>query len=60
MVMSDSTLNNRLKDFVESEMRSSSMDIGGITPIYVYRMWNGNVALEEIEAAMAEIKFLGR
>ena len=58
--MSDSTLNNRLKDFVESEMRSSSMDIGGITPIYVYRMWNGNVALEEIEAAMAEIKFLGR
>ena len=58
--MSDSTLNNRLKDFVESEMRSSSMDIGGITPIYVYRMWNGNVALEDIEAAMAEIKFPGR
>ena len=60
MVMSDSTLNNRLKDFVESEMRSSSMDIGGITPIYVYRMWNGDIALDDIKSAMAEIIFPGR
>lgn len=50
----------RLKEFIEYETRSCSMDFGGITPIYIYRMWNGNVALEDIEAAMAEIKFPGR
>ena len=51
---------NRLQEFLDNEARSCSMDFGGITPIYVYRMWNGNVALEDIEAAMAEIKFSGR
>ena len=49
-----------LKEFIENETRSCSMDFGGITPLYVYRMWNGSVALEDIEAAMAEIKFPGR
>ena len=53
-------LRKRLSVFLENETRSCSMDFGGITPIYVYRMWNGNVALEDIEAAMAEIKFSGR
>lgn len=42
----------RLKGFIENEMRSCSMDIGGITPEYVYRMWGGSVALEEIEEAL--------
>ena len=55
MVMSDTTMIDRLKQFVESEMRSCSMDIGGITPLYVYRMWGGAVAIEDIENAMAEI-----
>ncbi len=50
----------RLKGFIENETRSCSMDFGGITPLYVYRLWSGNVALEDIEAAMAEIKFPGR
>jgi len=49
-----------LKEFIENEARSCSMDFGCITPEYVYRMWNGSVALEDIEAAMAEIKFPGR
>lgn len=49
-----------LKEFIENETRSCSMDFGGITPLYVYRMWNGSVALEDIEAAMAEVKFPGR
>jgi hypothetical protein len=49
-----------LKEFIENETRSCSMDFGGITPLYVYRMWNGSVALEDIEEAMAEIKFSGR
>ena len=50
----------RLRRFVEDEARSCSMDFGGITPLYVYRMWNGDVPLDEIESAMTEIKFPGR
>lgn len=50
----------RLSDFMENETRSCSMDFGGITPIYVYRMWNGDIALDNIKSAMAEIIFLGR
>jgi hypothetical protein len=49
-----------LRQFMEDEARSCSMDFGGITPLYVYRMWNGDVPLDEIESAMAEIKFPGR
>jgi len=43
--LTDTTMIDRLKQFVESEMRSCSMDIGGITPLYVYRMWGGAVAV---------------
>lgn len=45
MIMTDTTMIDRLKQFVESEMRSCSMDIGGITPLYVYRMWGGALRL---------------
>ena len=48
----------RLKEFMENEARSCSMDFGCITPLYVYRMWNGDVPLDEIESAMAEINVL--
>ena len=37
--MTDTTMIDRLKQFIEGEMRSCSMDIGDITPLYVYRMW---------------------
>ena len=50
----------RLRQFIENEARSCSMDFGCITPLYVYRMWGGEVAIEDIERAMAEIKFPGR
>lgn len=43
---------DKLREFIENEMRSCSMDIGGITPVYVYRMWEGQVALDEIETAL--------
>ena len=49
-------IEDRLKAFIENEMRSCSMDIGGITPLYVYRMWGGSVAIEKIVHAMKEIK----
>ena len=55
--MTDTTIIDRLKQFVESEMRSCSMDIGGITPLYVYRMWGGPVAIEDIAVAMEVLRF---
>ena len=42
----------RLKDFMEIEARSCSMDFGCITPEYVYRMWGGTVPLPEIKEAL--------
>ena len=56
-IMDKQELTLRLNEFIVNESRSCSMDVGGITPLYVYRMWNGSVPLEEIETAMAGIKF---
>ena len=44
----------KLRVFIEDEMRSCSMDICGITPLYVYRYWGGTVPFEEIEKALEE------
>ncbi len=55
MTMTDTALIDRLRNFIEDEARSCSMDFGCITPLYIYRMWGGVVALEDIEKAMAEI-----
>lgn len=54
--MTDTAMIDRFKQFVESEMRSCSMDIGGMTPLYVYRMWGGVVAIEDIATAMEEVR----
>lgn len=43
---------DRLTEFMENEARSCSMDIGCVTPEYVYRSWGGVVAIDDIEAAM--------
>ena len=47
---------DRLREFMESEARSCSMDPGCITPEYVYRMWGGTVSLEDIKKALAVLK----
>ena len=47
---------SRLTEFLMNEARSCSMDYGCVTPQYVYRMWGGSVALEDIEAGLKEIK----
>lgn len=49
-------LTNRLREFMETEARSCSMDSGCITPEYVYRMWGGTVALKDITAALKQVK----
>ena len=46
----------RLQQFLENEARSCSMDFGCITPEYVYRMWGGSVALEDIKAGLKELR----
>ena len=49
----------RLREFIETEARSGSMDFGCITPLYVYRMWGGTVSIEEIEAELQELRKQG-
>ena len=49
--MTDTSLEERLQSFIESEGKSCSFDPELITPEYVYRMWGGNVPLNEIEEA---------
>ena len=48
----DNNIIIQLKEFLEDEARSCSMDFGCVTPLYVYRMWGGTVTIDEIEAAM--------
>ena len=50
---------SRLLEFMEYEARSCSMDFGCVTPLYVYRMWGGAVALEEIEYGLDRIRRQG-
>lgn len=47
----------KLREFMENEARSCSMDFGCVTPEYVYRMWGGKVAIEEIAKAMEEVRW---
>lgn len=50
--MGETTLIERLLEFMENEARSCSMEPGLVTPEYVYRMWGGSVPLNEIEEAL--------
>ena len=49
----------RLREFMDNEAKSCSMDFGCVTPEYIFRMWGGQVSMEDIKAAMAEIKNKG-
>ena len=46
----------RLKELMDNEARSCSMDYGCITPEYVYRMWGGSVAIDEIATGLKELR----
>lgn len=54
--MNSISLNERIKEFMENEARSCSMDFGCVTPEYVYRTWGGSVAIEDIAKAMSEVR----
>lgn len=46
----------RLREFIEMESRSGSMEPALITPEYVCRMWGGAVEVSEIEVAMKVVR----
>ena len=50
------SLIDRLREFMETEARSGSMDFGCITPLYVDRAWGGTVAINEIATGLAELR----
>ena len=52
----DFNIIKRLQDFMENEARSCSMDFGCVSPLYVYRMWGGAVAIDEIGIALNYLK----
>ena len=57
--MEGDNLTRRLREFIEDEARTGSMDFGCITPLYVYRMWGGSVAIDEIVAGLKELRKQG-
>ena len=50
----------RIRDLIENEARTCSMDFGCITPLYVYRMLGGSVSFEKIEQVMSHDSFFMR
>ena len=50
---------DKLREFLENEARSCSMDFGCVTPEYVFRSWGGQVPLEEIATGLKELRKQG-
>ena len=46
----------RIRDLIENETRSCSMDFGCVTPLYVYRMLGGQFSMEEIKKGLKELR----
>ena len=46
----------RIRDLIENETRSCSMDFGCITPLYVYRMLGGEYSMEDVENGLMELR----
>ena len=57
--MNNTELLERLQLFIESEGKSCSFDPELITPEYVYRMWGGSVAIDEIATGLTELRKQG-
>lgn len=52
-------ISSRIKEFIENEARSCSMDYGCVTAEYVYRMMGGRYSMEDIEYGLTEIQKQG-
>ena len=57
--MVNTELFDTLKEFIENEAHSGSMDFGCITPLYVYRMFGGQFSMEDIERGLRELREQG-
>ena len=57
--MKNNALLLKLNSFILYESRSCSMDFGCVTPEYVYRMWGGSVAIDEIATGLTELRNKG-
>ena len=57
--METNSIAHRLREFLEDEALSGSMDFGCVTTLYVYRMWGGMFSMEEIEIGLTEIRKQG-
>ena len=49
----------RIREFMENEARSGSMDFGCVTPLYVYRMFGGQYSMDDIESGLTELRKSG-
>ena len=56
MINLNMQLVERLREFIEVEARSGSMEPALITAEYVFRMWGGAVPMEGIEAALVVVR----
>ena len=54
--MAETSFVSKLREFMENEARSGSMDFGCVTPQYVYRMFGGSVSIDEITNALNYLK----
>ena len=54
--MTGNSLVERLRELIEDEARSCSMDFGCITPEYAARMWGGQYSNEDIDKALKELR----
>ena len=45
---------DKLREFLENEARSCSMDFGCVTPEYLFRSWGGSIAMDEIATGLTE------
>ena len=50
---------DRLREFLENEARSCSMDFGCVSLDYVFRSWGGSVAMDEIATGLTELRKQG-
>ena len=55
----ETSLVDRLRELIEDEARSCSMDFGCITPKYVHRMLGGTVPMEDIINGFKELQKQG-
>ncbi len=54
--MKNQIMVERLKELVENEARSCSMDFGCVTPLYIYRLIGGLYSIEDIESGLSYLK----